>query len=93
MKTTNSGRAKMTHEEFNETIRNEFTYRELTLILFNVYYNPEYINYYVDHNCGRFEKCYKFLIKNRHILNIENTPDKWKQLAEKQITVREKHKF
>jgi|ADurb_Leu_01_Slu_FD_contig_41_700827_length_784_multi_1_in_0_out_0_2 hypothetical protein len=79
----------MTHEEFNEKIRKEFTKRELTLILFNVYYNSDCIDYYVDHNCGRYNKCYKFLMKNRHLLNIEHTPDEWKEMAEYQIAVRE----
>lgn len=83
----------MTHEEFNEKIRNEFTKRELTLILFNIYYNPECITYYIDHNCERFNKCYKYLLKNRHLLSIEHTPDGWKDMAEKQIEVREKLDF
>ena len=83
----------MTHEQFNEKIRSEFTKRELTLILFNIYYNPGCIDYYIDHNMGRFNKCYDFLIKNRHLLDIACTPYEYKLLAENQITTREKYNF
>ncbi|GAI99780.1 unnamed protein product [marine sediment metagenome] len=67
----------MTKEEFNIRIHKEFTPAELALINCNVYWNEKYVTYYQNYHSGQYSKCYDFLIKNRHLLQLEYTPKEW----------------
>jgi len=75
----------MTKEEFNNKIRDELSVTELALINFNIYYSEDHLRYYCNYHMGKYKKCYSYLMKNRHILTLEHTPDKYKELAGKTI--------
>jgi hypothetical protein len=75
----------MTREEFDFRTMTEFTAKEIGLINFNIYYNPECIEYYQNYQIGKYDKCYSFLKKNRHLLQLKYTPRKWKELARMNI--------
>jgi len=71
----------MTKEEFNRKLYTELTPEENALINFNVYYNPKYIKYYTDYHSGKYDTCYEFLMDNRSLLTLENTPPERKKIA------------
>ena len=71
----------MTSTQFNEKLNQELTIEELALINPNIYFNPEYTNYYNDYHSEKYQKCYDFLMENKNILKIENTPKEFKKVA------------
>ena len=75
----------MTKEEFNSKMNLELTPTENALINTNIYWNEKYIDYYINYGSGNYAKCWKFLIKNRNLLTIENTPEVWKDFAKLMI--------
>ena len=75
----------MTKDQFNSKIDKEFTPTENALINFNIYYNPEHIDYYQNFHAGNYQWCYDYLIKNRHLLNIKHTPMGKKNIAKQMI--------
>lgn len=71
----------MTKKEFESKLFGTFTLKELALINTNVYWNDKYIDYYIYYKCMEFKKCFDFLVKNRHLLTPEYTPEKWEKYA------------
>ena len=74
-----------TKEEFNKRIFKELKNNEIALINFNIYYNPDHIEYYENFHMEKYNWCYNYLMSNRYILNIKHTPKKWKSIAKKMI--------
>lgn len=72
---------RMTKEELNERIMQEFDIKEVALINFNIYYNPKYVEYYASFHGGKYSFCYKFLKQNRHLLTLAHTPKQWREQA------------
>jgi hypothetical protein len=79
---------ELTKNELNERLFNELTPTQLGLINFNIYYNKDYIDYYIDYNCGEYNKCYEFIMENLELLDIKYTPKKWKNIAKKQLGIK-----
>lgn len=75
----------MTKKEFDIRTNTEFTPTEIALINFNVYWNEKYVTYFQNYHFGQYNKCYDFLIKNRHLLQLEYTPKKWLEQAKMNI--------
>jgi hypothetical protein len=78
----------MTKVELTTKICNELTDTQIKLINFNIYYNEKYIDYYINYNCGEYQKCYDFLINNLEILDIKYTPKKFIKPAKKLIGIK-----
>lgn len=72
----------MKHDEFYQKIMSELTPTEVALISTNIYYNPECIDYNMNFHLEKYDKCYKFLMKHRHLLTLDHTPKKWKTVAQ-----------
>jgi len=71
----------MTKLEFENKLFEEFTIEEIALINPNIYWNDKYIAYYTNYKTGNYAECWDFLMKNRDLLTIEHTPEKWKKYA------------
>jgi hypothetical protein len=70
----------MDTQSFNARITEELTATELALINTNIYYNTKY-SYHTNYHLGKYDKCYAFLMSHRHLLTINHTPKKWRELA------------
>jgi hypothetical protein len=71
----------MTEADFLNRLVNELTAEEISLYNFVFFMNPQYIDYYMDYHKGKYDKCYRFVLKNRHLLKEENIPDEFKKPA------------
>lgn len=78
----------MTKIELTSRLFNELTDTQLKLLNFNIYYNPEHIDYYVDFQCGEYQKCYDFIMHNIDLLDIKYTPKKWLRQAKNIIKMK-----
>jgi hypothetical protein len=78
----------MNLETFNRLILRDLTTDEIALINTNIYYNPDYIDYYMDFHRGKYTNCYKFLMNHRHLLTLDSTPRKWKKVAQQMINTK-----
>ena len=72
----------MTEKQLEAKILTELTSSEIALINTNIYWNDKHVDYYMDYKSGNYAKCWEFLMKNRELLTIEHTPEKWKPIAE-----------
>lgn len=75
----------MTRPEFDIKLNDEFSLLELALLNFNIYYNPDHIEYYMRFGAGDYAFCFDYLIRNRHLLSIKHTPKKWKEQARRAL--------
>ena len=75
----------MTKEQFNLELRLAFNYKELALINTNIYFNEEHIDYYISYNSAKYNECFNYLIENRNLLTIKNTPNGMKTTAKKML--------
>lgn len=57
-----------TKEELNEAIFENFSISEISNINPKIYFNNEYICYWMAYKCGDYQFCYDFLLKNRDLL-------------------------
>ena len=71
----------MTKDQLNSKIDKELTPTENALINFNIYLNPDHVEYYQNYHLGNYQFCYDYLIKNRHLLTIEHTPTDKREVA------------
>ena len=79
----------MTKEEFNKQLNSILTNEEMCFINTNIYFNPEYIDYYTSYHIGDYNYCLNFLKENKHLLTIEKTPEEFKGMAK--ILLSNKH--
>jgi hypothetical protein len=75
----------LSQQEFANWIFKELTFSELALLNSNIYLHSDHVKYYQKYACGKFDWCKKYLIKNRHLLTIEHTPDEYKQIQKTTI--------
>jgi len=75
----------MTKEEFQIAFMSDLTPTEIALINFNIYFNPDHIEYYTNYHMGEYKWCYDYLIKNRNLLDIKHTPKERVDIAKKMI--------
>jgi len=71
----------MTKSEFEDKLFEEFSQSELALIDTNIPYNRSIENhndYWLFLSGGKYDKCYEYLIKNRHLLKIKDKSKKFK---------------
>jgi len=78
--------------EFDKKLMETFSLAEIALINPNIYFNPEHVIYYMDYHLRKYDKCFEFLLKNRHLLTIEHTPEKHRELAKKILSKINKNK-
>jgi len=78
----------MKHAEFHQKIMSELTPTEIALINTNIYYNPDYIEYYMNYHSGQYQECFDFLIAHRNLLTIDHTPKKWQKVAKQLINAK-----
>ena len=83
----------MTKEELTKKIFREFKSSQVVLINFNIYLNTEHIDYYIKFNIGDYQWCYDYLIKNKNLLTIKNTPNGKKTVAKKMINQAKTFKY
>ena len=75
----------MTQQEYFNKIVRLLTTKEGALINFNIFYNDQHHDFYMDYKMGSYEKCYKYLKKHRHLLTLEHTPERYKEQAKRNI--------
>ena len=68
---------QMNKEQFTKSYLTLLTPTEIALINFNIFYNPDHNEYYRLYYSEKYQECYNYLIKNRHLLTIEHTPKKY----------------
>lgn len=71
----------MTKSEFFKKLEKEFSVEENALVNFNIYLSPAHTDYYIRYKAGDYQWCFDYLIKQRHLLTIENTPVGSRDLA------------
>ena len=76
----------MTKQEFDARLYKELEVREMALISFNIYLNPEYIEYWEKYKAGEYDWCYEFLMANRGLLCFKNTPVQFKRQAKQTLS-------
>jgi len=80
----------MTKEELNNKTSKELTPTENALINFNIYFNPDHVDYWIRFKMEDYQWCYDYLMENRHLLTIENTPKGYKTKAKQNIRAMKK---
>jgi len=75
----------MTKQQFEGKIKSGLTKTQLALINFNIFYNPEHIEYYQNYYMEEYDWCYKYLMRNKHLLDIKHTPKGKRKLARMNI--------
>jgi len=75
----------MNGDEFLKKVAGTFTVKQIVLIQFAIYFNPDKIFYYEDYHLGHYEKCFKYLMENAFELTLNDVPNKFSDIAQKMI--------
>jgi len=75
----------MTRPEFLDYLDTTYSPTELVFIQSNIYLNPDHVGYWQMYKMGQYDECVTYLSEHTHLLNIENTPDKFKDVIDAQI--------
>jgi hypothetical protein len=75
----------MNKKEFDHRLYKELELRELALVNLNIYWNPDHVQYWQDYKGGEYDRCYEFLMANRHLLTLKNTPVQFRKHAKQTL--------
>jgi len=54
--------------DLNTAVFQNFSEKEMNNINPKIYFNPDYIDYWIAYKYEEYQFCYDFLIENRHLL-------------------------
>jgi hypothetical protein len=72
---------EISKQQFEKKVSDLLNVRETLLLNFNIYFNPDHIEYYTSYHAGKYRKCLRYLSENKHLLTLEHTPEQFKENA------------